>query len=303
MSDHADVHVDDAAWRAALAEDVRRGLGAREKWLPPKYFYDAAGAALFERITRLPEYYLTRAEQALLEAHAPAIVGEACPEEIVEVAAGAPTTAQRLLAAQNDRGPLARYVLVDVHSQLDRVPPAAGRRLVAFLGSTLGNLEGAARHALLCDVRRLLGPNDRFLLGVDLVKSPRVLHAAYDDAEGVTAEFNRNMLRVINRELGADFDVDAFGHYARWDAEERRVEMHLVAATDHAVGVRDLEMTVEFETGETIWTQSSYKFTRESVASMLDAAGLALTRWDTDGAFGLALAAPTRAAAALPRAA
>ena len=330
MGYHADVHVDDAALRTALAEDVRRGLGAREKWLPPKYFYDAAGSALFERITRLPEYYLTRAEQALLEAHAPAIVGEVRPEEIVELGAGAPTKAQRLLAAQNGRGPLARYVLVDVDAamlaatgrtllaegvgevravvadferHLDRVPPAAGRRLVAFLGSTLGNLDAATRDALLRDVRRLLGPDDRFLLGVDLVKSPRVLHAAYDDAEGVTAEFNRNMLRVINRQLGADFDVDAFGHYARWDAEERRVEMHLVAAADHAVHVRDLEMTVEFETGETIWTESSYKFTRESVAAMLDAAGLALTRWDTDGAFGLALAAPARAAAALPRAA
>ena len=322
MGYHADVHVDDAALRTALAEDVRRGLGAREKWLPPKYFYDAAGSALFERITRLPEYYLTRAEQALLEAHAPAIVGEVRPEEIVELGAGAPTKAQRLLAAQNGRGPLARYVLVDVDAamlaegvgevhavvadferHLDRVPPAAGRRLVAFLGSTLGNLDAAARDALLRDVHRLLGPDDRFMLGVDLVKSPRVLHAAYDDAEGVTAEFNRNMLRVINRQLGADFDVDAFGHYARWDAEERRVEMHLVAAADHAVHVRDLEMTVEFETGETIWTESSYKFTRESVAAMLDAAGLALTRWDTDGAFGLALAAPARAAAALPRAA
>jgi L-histidine N-alpha-methyltransferase len=314
MSDHADVHVDNAALRAALAEDVRRGLGAREKWLPPKYFYDAAGAALFERITQLPEYYLTRAEQALLEAHAPAILGEACPEEAVELVAGAPTKALRLLAAQS--GPLARYVLVDVdgtllaaaghtlvYRDLARVPPAAGRRLVAFLGSTLGNLDAAARHALLLDVRRLLGPDDRLLLGVDLVKSPRVLHAAYDDAEGVTAEFNRNMLRVINRELGGDFDVDAFGHYARWDAEERRVEMHLVAAADHAVHVRDLEMTVEFETGETIWTESSYKFTHASVAAMLDAAGLALTRWDTDGAFGLALAAPARAAAALPRAA
>jgi L-histidine N-alpha-methyltransferase len=304
MGYHADVHIDDTALRAALAQDVRRGLGAREKWLPPKYFYDAAGVSLFERITQLPEYYLSRAEQALLEAHAPAILGEAGAEEIVEVAAGAPTKAQRLLAAENGREPLARYVLIDVDdTHLDRVPPAAGRRLVAFLGSTLGNFDAAARHALLLAVRRLLGPDDRFLLGVDLVKSPRVLHAAYDDAEGVTAEFNRNILRVINRQLGADFDVDAFGHYARWDAEERRVEMHLVAGTDHAVHVHDLDMMVEFETGETIWTGSSYKFTHESVAAMLDAAGLALTRWDADSAFGLALAAPARAAAALPRAA
>jgi L-histidine N-alpha-methyltransferase len=325
---HVDVLVDGQALRAALAEDARRGLGARDKWLPPKYFYDTAGSALFERITRLPEYYLTRAEHALLETHAPAILGEARPEEIVELGAGPPTKAQRLLAAQNGHGPLGRYVLVDVDGamlaatgrkllaegvgtvhavigdferHLDRVPPAAGRRLVAFLGSTIGNLDAPARHALLLDVRRLLGPDDHFLLGVDLVKSPRVLHAAYDDAEGVTAEFNRNILKVINRELNADFDVDAFGHYARWDAEECRIEMHLVAATDHTVQVRDLDMTVQFETGETIWTESSYKFTHASVAAMLEAAGLVLTRWDTDGAFGLALAAPSRAAATVSR--
>jgi L-histidine Nalpha-methyltransferase len=331
MGYRADVHVDDDALRAALAADVRRGLGAREKWLPPKYFYDAAGSALFERITRLPEYYLTRAEHALLEAHAPGMLAELRPEEIVELGAGAASKARCLLAAQNGAGPLARYVPVDVDGamlaaagqtllaeggvgevhavvadferHLAHVPPAAGRRLVAFLGSTLGNLDAPARHALLVDVRRLLGPDDRFLLGVDLVKSPRVLHAAYDDAAGVTAEFNRNILRVINRGLDADFDVDAFGHYARWDAEEARVEMHLVAATDHSVRVRDLDMTVHFETGETIWTESSYKFTRASVAAMMDAAGLTLARWETDGAFGLALAAPARAAAAQPRAA
>jgi L-histidine N-alpha-methyltransferase len=331
MTYHADIHVDDEALRAALAADVRRGLGEREKWLPPKYFYDAAGLALFQRITRLPEYYLTRAEQALLDAHAPAIVGELRPEEIVELGPGAPAKVQRLLAAHNGGGPLARYVPVDVDDamlavtghtllaegavgevhaivgdferHLAHVPPASGRRLVAFLGSTLGNLDGAARHALLREVRRLLGPDDRFLLGVDLVKSPRVLHAAYDDAAGVTAEFNRNILRVINRRLDADFDVDAFGHYARWDAEEARIEMHLVAAADHSVRVRDLDMTVDFETGETIWTESSYKFTEASVAAMLEAAGLVLARWDTDGAFGLALAAPACAAAALSRAA
>jgi len=174
---------------------------------------------------------------------------------------------------------------------------------VAFLGSTLGNLDPAGRHTLLRDVRRLLGPDDRFLLGVDLVKSPCALHAAYDDAAGVTAEFNRNILRVINRRLGADFDADAFGHYARWDAEEARVEMHLVAPVDHTVRVRDLDMTVRFEAGETIWTESSYKFTRASVEAMLVAAGLRLVRWDTDDAFGLALASPARLAAAQRRAA
>ena len=331
MGYQADVYVDDDALLATLAADVRRGLGAREKWLPPKYLYDATGSALFERITRLPDYYLARAERALLDAHAPTLLDELRPEEIVELGAGASSKALCLVAARSVGAPLARYVPVDVdgvrlaatgrtllaeggvgevhavvgdvEQHLDRVPPAAGRRLVAFLGSTLGNLDAPARHALLLDVRRLLGPDDRLLLGVDLVKSPRVVHAAYDDAAGVIAEFNRNVLRVINRRLGADFDVDAFGHYARWDAEEARVEMHLVAATDHSVRVRDLDMTVEFETGETILTASAYKFTHASVDAMLAAAGLALARWETDGAFGLALAAPARAAAALPRAA
>jgi L-histidine N-alpha-methyltransferase len=249
----------------------------------------------------------------------------------VELGAGSPAKVQRLLTALDGAGPLARYVPVDVDAtmlaeagrtllagggveevhavvadferHLDRVPPAVGRRLVAFLGSTIGNLDPAARHALLRHIRRLLGPKDRFLLGVDLIKSPCVLHAAYDDAAGVTAEFNRNILRVINTRLRADFDADAFGHYARWDAEETRVEMHLVAPIEHAVHVKDLDMTVPFEAGETIWTESSYKFTRPSVEAMLDAAGLRLVRWDTDGAFALALAAPVRRRAALSRAA
>ena len=328
---HADVHVDDAALTVALARDVRRGLGAREKWLPPKYFYDAAGLALFQRITRLPEYYLTRAEQRLLAAHAAAIVEDAAPEEIVELGAGSPAKVRMLLGALNGNAPLARYVPVDVDASmlgaagdtllsrgevaevhavvgdferhLPRVPPAAGRRLVAFLGSTIGNLHRSARHALLRQIHRLLGPSDRLLLGVDLVKSPCALHAAYDDAAGVTAEFNRNILRVINRRLGAEFDVDAFGHYARWDAEAARVEMHLVASSDRAVRVRDLDMTVSFEAGETIWTESAYKFTRASVEAMLRSAGMRLHRWDSDDAFALALAGPARAAAALPRAA
>jgi L-histidine N-alpha-methyltransferase len=331
MGYRADVHVDDDARRAALADDVRRGLGAREKWLPPKYFYDAAGSALVERITQLPEYYLTRAEHALLDAHAPAILDAARPREIVELGAGSPAKVRRLLVALNGAGPLARYVPIDVDGSmldaagqtllsegavdevhavvgdferhLDRVPPPTGRRLVAFLGSTLGNLDPSARHTLLRGVRRLLAKDDRLLLGVDLVKSPRVLHAAYDDAAGVTAEFNRNVLRVINRTLAADFDAESFGHYARWDAEEARVEMHLVAAADHTVRVADLDLSVHFEAGETIWTESAYKFTRASVEAMLDAARLHLLRWDTDGAFGLALAAPARATGTLSHAA
>jgi L-histidine N-alpha-methyltransferase len=331
MRFRSDVHVDDAALAAALAADVRRGLTGPVKWLPPKYFYDAAGAALFERITRLPEYYPTRAEHALLQAHAGAILDAARPDEIVELGAGSPAKLRRLLAARDGSGPLRRYVPVDVDGatletaartllaergvsevhavvgdferHLGRVPARAGRRLVAFLGSTIGNLEPDARVALLRRVRRLLARDDRLLLGVDLVKSPCTLHAAYDDPGGVTAEFNRNILRVVNRRLGADFDAEAFGHYARWDREASRVEMHLVAPAAHAVRIPALGLVVPFEEGETIWTESSYKFTRAGVDAMLAAAGLAVTRWDTDGAFALALAAPARAAAAQPRAA
>jgi L-histidine N-alpha-methyltransferase len=322
MRYRSDVHVDEADFQRTLADDVRVGLGAREKWLPPKYFYDAAGSALFERITGLPEYYLTRAEHGLLDVHAAAILADTRPDEIVELGAGAPAKLRRLLAARTGAGPLTRYVPIDldgsvlegaaatllaepgvtqVHAvvgdferHLDRVPAPAGRRLVVFLGSTLGNLDPPRRRALLRGVRRLLAGDDRLLLGLDLVKSPRALHAAYDDPAGVTAEFNRNVLRVVNRRLGADFDADAFGHYARWDAETSRVEMHLVAPADHAVRIRDLDMEVAFEPGETIWTESSYKFTRASAEAMLADAGLALARWDTDGAFALALAAPAR---------
>ena len=329
MGYRADVHVDDAALTTALAADVRRGLTAPAKYVPPKYFYDAAGSALFEQITKLPEYYLTRAEHALLDEYAGVILADVRPVEIVELGAGSAAKVRRLLVALNGAGPLARYVPIDVDASmleragrallveggvgeihavvgdfehhLDRVPSPVGRRLVAFLGSTIGNLDATARLALLANVRRLLGPGDAFLLGVDLVKAARVLHAAYDDAAGVTAEFNRNVLRVINRRLQADFDAGTFGHEARWDADEARIEMHLVAPTRHTVRVRALDVTVAFDQGETIWTESAYKFTRASVEHMLDTAGLDVVRWLSDGRYALVLAVPARAATALPR--
>lgn len=318
MAYRADVHVDGTELHAALADDVRRGLGDVPKSLPPKYFYDAAGSALFERITRLPEYYLTRAEHALLDAHAPGILREARPDEIVELGAGSPAKFRRLLAAMNGAR-ARRYIPIDVdggmlaesarallreHPDLDihavvgdferhlaRLPPATGRRLIAFLGSTIGNLDEPARERLLTDVRRLLGDGDRLLLGMDLVKNLDALHAAYDDAEGVTAEFNRNILRVVNRELRADFKPDAFRHEARWNEAASRVEMHLAAAERQTVTVQDLDMTVAVEPGETIWTESSHKFTQASAEAMLAAAGLALVSWHTDGAYALAVAA------------
>lgn len=318
MGYHADVHVDRLGLHDALADDVRRGLRDRPKSLPPKYFYDAAGSALFERITRLPEYYLTRAEHALLDAHGHVILSEARPEEIVELGAGSPAKFRRLLAAMNGT-PVRRYVPIDVDGgmleesarallrehpdldvhavvgdferHLDRVPPATGRRLIAFLGSTIGNLDAAARQRLLVDLRELLGDGDRLLLGMDLVKNLAALEAAYDDAEGVTAEFNRNILRVVNRELRANFRPEAFRHVARWNDADSRVEMHLAADDRQTATVQDLDMAVAIEPGETIWTESSHKFTRVSAEAMLTAAGLALVSWHTDGTYALAVGA------------
>jgi L-histidine Nalpha-methyltransferase len=314
----ADVHVDRLGLHDALADDVRRGLRDRPKSLPPKYFYDAVGSALFERITRLPEYYLTRAEHALLDAHARGILREAKPEEIVELGAGSPAKFRRLLAAMNG-APVRRYVPIDVDGgmleesartllrdhpdldihavvgdferHLDRVPPATGRRLIAFLGSTIGNLDVAARQRLLVGLRGLLGDGDRLLIGMDLVKNLAALQAAYDDAEGVTAEFNRNILRVVNRELRANFRPEAFRHVARWNDADSRVEMHLAADDRQTATVEDLDMAVAVEPGETIWTESSHKFTRLSAGTMLAAAGLALVSWHTDGTYALAVGA------------
>jgi L-histidine N-alpha-methyltransferase len=315
----ADVHVDRAELHEALADDVRRGLGGRPRSLPPKYFYDATGSALFEMITRLPEYYLTRAEHALLDAHAFGILREAHPMEVVELGAGSPAKFRRLLAAMNGTGGVRRYVPVDVDGgvladsarallrehpaldihavvgdferHLDRVPPAAGRRLVAFLGSTIGNLDPPARQRLLVQTRRLLGPDDRLLLGLDLVKNLAALHAAYADPAGVTAQFNRNILRVVNRELHADFRPAAFRHEARWNDAATRVEMHLAAEARQTAMVRDLDMTIAVERGETIWTESCHKFTRVSAETMLASAGLAPVSWHTDGVYALAVAA------------
>jgi L-histidine N-alpha-methyltransferase len=323
MGWRACVVADERARHATMARDVRAGLGRRPKTLPPKYFYDAVGSALFERITRLPEYYLTRAEHALLQRWAAEIMARSAPGEIVELGAGSPAKVRRLLAAANGGGPVRRYLPVDVavegiasaardlerdypdvevhgiagdfEHDLAHVPPARDRRLVAFLGSTLGNLEPVERTGLFGHIRRLLGAEDRVLLGVDLVKDRRALHAAYNDAEGVTAEFNRNILRVVNRGLGADFAPEAFRHHAYFNERASRIEMHLVPDQRQQVRVRDLDLDVEIEPQETVWTESSYKFTRDVVRDMLVAAGLALESWYTDGASTFALALAARA--------
>jgi len=316
-----DVHIDEFALEKALAADALRGLTASPRWLPPKYFYDAFGSALFERITTLPEYYLTRAEEEILAARAGALMQAIDPRDIVEVGAGAARKIRYLLEAREGARVPLRYVPVDVDAQTMReaagrllgdyaglrihgvvgdferhllhVPPADGRRLVIFLGSTIGNLDPPARLEFLAQVRSLLRPGDRFLLGMDLVKDRAALEAAYDDAAGVTREFNRNVLRVVNRALEGDFRPEAFRHHAFFNEGESRIEMHLVPEAPQRAQLRRIGLTVELSPPESIWTESSYKFTRASAAAMFAGAGLALETWytDTRERFALAVAA------------
>jgi L-histidine N-alpha-methyltransferase len=318
-----DVHTDERQQQEHLEDDVRRGLTARPKSLPPKYFYDRAGSLLFERITELPEYYPTRTESALLEEILPGLLGEFLPDDIVEIGSGTSEKTRRVLNAVSRGGRPVRYVPLDVdrltlettaerllrdypsvsvhavvgdfERDLAHVPPPEGRRLVMFLGSTIGNLDEPAQRRLLADLRGLLrDPGDRLLLGVDLVKDVKTLEAAYDDSAGVTGEFNRNILRVVNRGVDGDFDPEAFRHVAFYNEAASRIEMHLVAESAQAVRLRRLGLTIRFRRGEAIWTESSYKFTRPGVESLLQATGLHLHRWHVDPAnyFALALIRP-----------
>jgi L-histidine N-alpha-methyltransferase len=309
---------------AALTADVRAGLTATPKSLPPKWFYDGQGSALFEKITALPEYYPTRAERSILRLVAPLIAEATAAATLVELGSGSSDKTRLLLSALRDAGTLREYVPVDVSEsalvlagdalaaqypglgvhavvadfdQYLGVPAGGddtGPRLVAFLGSTIGNLLPAERAVFLRRVRSLLRPGDAFLLGTDLVKDPAVLVAAYDDAAGVTAAFNKNVLAVLNAELGADFDLDAFEHVARWDAAREWIEMRLRAVTPQTVRISRLGLTARFAGGEEMRTEVSAKFRADGVRAELAAAGLALRTWwtDADGQFGLSLAGP-----------
>jgi len=304
-----------------LRADVREGLTATPKTLPPKWFYDKRGSELFEDITRLDEYYPTRAEAAILRAHADEIAAASGARTLLELGAGSGEKTRRLLDALGAHGTLDRYVPVDVSGAFlveaaraiaDSYPaidvhavvadfgahldllPSAGPRLIAFLGGTIGNLMPAERASFLADLRATMGPEDRLLLGTDLVKDPGRLVRAYDDASGVTAAFNRNVLRVINGELSADFDPDAFAHVARWDAEAEWIEMRLRSARDQRVHVGDLDLDVDFAAGEEVRTEISAKFRLETLPAELAASGLAVERhWtDPDGDFALSLSRP-----------
>ncbi|HEX5308370.1 MAG TPA: L-histidine N(alpha)-methyltransferase [Solirubrobacteraceae bacterium] len=306
----------------SLAEDVLDGLTKPFKELPPKHFYDTRGAELFDRICELPEYYPTRTERAILQDHAERIAAATGAAELVELGSGTAAKTRVLLDALHAAGTLTRYVPVDVTEQmvrtcaeeltseypglrvhgvigdferhLDRVPPAQGGRLVVFLGGTIGNFPPGSRRRFLREIARLLGPQDHLLMGTDLVKDPGVLERAYDDSEGVTAEFNRNLLRVLNRELDADFDPEDFEHVALFDQEHEWIEMRLRARRAHTTTVAELGLSVRFEQGEEMRTEISAKFTRLRVEEDLAAAGLELTSWltDPDELFALSLSRP-----------
>jgi len=316
-----DSHLDGAEGRS-LAEDVLDGLTRPFKELPPKHFYDSRGAELFDQICELPEYYQTRAERAILEQRAEELAELTGASELVELGSGTAAKTRVLLDALQSAGTLERYVPVDVTESMVRscaetlieeypglsvhgvigdferhlahVPEPQGPRIVAFLGGTIGNFAPGSRRRVLRDIARLLGPEDHLLLGTDLVKDPRVLQAAYDDAQGVTAEFNRNLLLVLNRELGAEFDPADFDHVALFDEQHEWIEMRLRARSALTVRVRALDMSVHFRAGEELRTEISAKFTRERLQGDLAAAGLQLLHWltDLDGRFALSVARP-----------
>jgi L-histidine Nalpha-methyltransferase len=323
-----------ADYRAAsLRADALAGLTATPKSLPPKWFYDAQGSALFEKITELPEYYPTRAERAILRAVAPEIAALTGATVLVELGSGSSDKTRLLLSALRDAGTLRGYVPVDVSESAlaaagdalaaeypglavhavvadfenylglpsaagtnaaSNGEAAAGPRLVAFLGSTIGNMVPAEREVFLRRVRARLRPGDTFLLGTDLVKDPAVLVAAYDDSAGVTAAFNKNVLAVLNAELGADFDLDAFEHVALWDAEDEWIEMRLRSTAAQQVHVPGIGLVVSFAADEEMRTEVSAKFRRSGVEAELAAAGFAMRSWWTDeaGQFGLSLSVP-----------
>jgi L-histidine Nalpha-methyltransferase len=312
-----DVHLGTGERLQALRADVAAGLTATPKELPPKWFYDRRGSELFGAITRLPEYYLTRRERSILVERAGRIAEASSPTVLAELGSGTSEKTRILLDALCARG-LRRFVAFDVDERtlresasrvaaeypalevqgvvgdLDRhlhLLPLGGRSLVAFLGSSIGNFRPERRARFLGAVRAAMAPGDSLLLGLDLVKDPARLLAAYDDAAGVTAEFNRNVLRVVNRELGADFRPERFGHVVRWDAAHEWIEMRLRARERGRVSVRDLALEVQFEAGEELLTETSAKFRRDRAETELRSAGFLPAEWwtDGDGDFALSL--------------
>lgn len=313
-----------AATRAvpSLWEDVAHGLFSTPRRLPAKYFYDERGSQLFDQICNVPEYYPTRTENALLAEVSADIIARARPASIIELGSGMSRKTHHLLDACAELDCFARYVPFDVCDEvlllsgerlmhefpwltvqplrgdygagLAHLPRRAERNLIAFLGGTIGNFTAGESHAFLSELRAFMGPDDRLLLGADRVKRPEVLHAAYNDFAGVTAEFNRNVLRVINRELGADFDVERFAHYAFFNPLESQIEMHLVAMGAQRVRFAVNDAVLELKEGDSIQTEISRKFTRASLEAMVCGAGFAIEQHyeSRAPAFSLVLARP-----------
>jgi L-histidine N-alpha-methyltransferase len=306
---------------AEMAHEVRQGLVAKPKELPPKYFYDERGSQLFERITELPEYYPTRAERSILASQAAEMIAAAGdPETLIELGSGSAAKTRHLLSAMEAARCIGSYVPVDISEEithetaerlveeypglsvrglvcdfeqdLERIPEVEGGRLIAFLGGTIGNLYPDQRREFLGRVAALLGPRDRLLLGTDLVKDRARLEAAYDDSEGVTSEFNKNVLVVLNRELGADFDLDAFEHFARYEERDAWMDIGLRSLADQTVRIDGLDLTVRFAAGEEMRTEISSKFTRPRLERVYAESGLGMTGWFTDeaGDYALSLA-------------
>jgi len=312
-----DVHLR-ADGGVTMEREVRLGLTAKPKELAPKYFYDERGSRLFEQITELPEYYPTRAERQILAARSVEIVAAAGePGTLVELGSGSAAKTRHLLDAMRDAGCLATYVPVDISEEithatarslveeyrglsvrglvcdfeqdLERIPNGGDGRLVAFLGGTIGNLYPEPRRRFLTRIGALLEPGDRILLGTDLVKERSRLEAAYDDSEGVTAEFNKNVLLVLNRRLGGDFDPEMFEHVARYDSEAARMDIRLRSLAKQTVRLDGLDLTVRFAAGEEMRTEISSKFTREGLEGVYREAGLRPDGWFTDSAGDYAL--------------
>lgn len=321
LSPQIDVHIGPDELEAALRDDVASGLMGSPKCLQPRWFYDERGSALFDEITRLPEYYLTRREREILYSEAATLARLTQADTLVELGSGTSEKTLLILDALSRQDTLERYVPFDVsettlraaaQSIAERYPgvavhavvgdfgrhldelPAGGRRIVAFLGSTIGNLHPAERVAFLDAVRATMRSGDWLLLGTDLVKDVGRLERAYNDSAGVTAAFNLNILSVINRELGADFDPDAFEHVARYDAGEDWIEMLLRSTRDQRVDVPGVDLSVEFAEGELMQTEISAKFSRARVGHELRAGGFEIERWWTDsqGDFALSLSRP-----------
>ena len=316
-----ELHLPEGGTWAGLAEDVREGLSSPFKELPPKYFYDDRGSELFERITELPEYYPTRTERRILADGAAEIVAAAKPTTLIELGSGAAAKTRRLLDAMQAAGSLETYVPVDISEEitrrvaaelvseydglrvhgivcdyethLERVPREEGA-LIAFLGGTIGNFRPGPRRSFLARIATLMYPGDRFLLGTDLVKGRAVLEAAYNDSAGITAEFNKNVLHVLNRELDADFDVDGFEHVAFWDADNEWMDIRLRSLREQFIDLRALDMRSHFARNEEMRTEISTKFTRERLEASYADAGLEPVEWwtDPDDLFALSLAKP-----------